>query len=102
MDLAINQALNAPDGRVLHSKDYRGVKSILAIETIPATGWGLVVKVDTAEAFGPVLELRRVLMITMLSSIAFVLVCYMFCLVPIAQRLKRTAAAAYKIMNEAA
>ncbi len=98
-NLAINQALNAPHGRVLHDKDYRGVKSILAVETIPATGWGLVVKVDTAEAFGPVLELRRVLMITMLSSIAFVLVCYMFCLVPIAQRLKRTAAAAHKIMN---
>ncbi|ASJ75999.1 EAL domain-containing protein [Granulosicoccus antarcticus] len=98
-NLPINQALDAPRGRILHARDYRGVDSILAIETIPATGWGLVVKVDTSEAFGPVNELRHVLMITTFSSIAFVLVCYMFCLVPIAQRLKRTAAAAHKIMS---
>lgn len=95
----INLALQSPTGRVVWDKDYRGVESIMALETIPATGWGLVVKVDTDEAFGPVQELRHVLIITMLSSMAFVLVCYMFCLVPIAQRLKRTAAVARKIMN---
>jgi diguanylate cyclase (GGDEF)-like protein len=97
--LPINEALNAPGGRILQALDYRGVESILAIETIPETGWGLVVKIDKAEAYEPVVELRRVLVITAISSIVFVLICYMFCLVPIAQRLKRTAAAAQKIMN---
>ena len=99
LDQPINQALNSPRSRILHSKDYRGVDSVLALQTIPATGWGLVVKVDASEAFEPVLELRRVLIITMISSVIFVLVCYMFCFVPIANRLQRTATAARKIMN---
>ena len=57
------------------------------------------VKVDSSEAFEPVQELRRVMIITTISSVIFVLVCYMFCLVPIANRLQRTATAARKIMN---
>ncbi len=95
----INQALHSPRSRILHHKDYRGVDSVLALQTIPATGWGLVVKVDAGEAFEPVQELRQALIITTISSVIFVLVCYMFCFVPIGNRLQRTASAARKIMN---
>lgn len=98
-NLPVNQALHSLRSRILHSKDYRGVDSILAIQTIPATGWGLVVKLDASEAYEPAQELRRVLIITTVSSVIFVLVCYIFCLVPIANRLQRTATAARKIMN---
>ncbi|NND93187.1 MAG: EAL domain-containing protein [Granulosicoccus sp.] len=97
--LPIIQAMDSLGGNILHARDYRGVDSILAIETIPDTGWGLVVKIDQAEAYAPVYKLRRLLIIAAALSIVFVLVCYMFCLVPIARRLKRTAVAARKVMN---
>ena len=98
-NLPINEALNAYGGRIITAKDYRGVESILAVETIPDTGWGLVVKIDKAEAYAPVIKLRRILGIAALASISFVLASYMFCFVPIARRLKRTSAAAKKVMN---
>jgi len=98
-NLPINNALNAYGGRIIQAKDYRGVESILAIETIPDTGWGLVVKIDTAEAYAPVIKLRRILGIAALATISCVLASYMFCFVPIARRLKRTSSAAIKIMN---
>lgn len=98
-NLPINQALDSPRSQILHRKDYRGIDSILAIQTIPATGWGLAVKVDAAEAFEPVQELRFMLIATSLASALFVVAGYLFCLVPIANRLQRTAQAARKIMN---
>lgn len=98
-NLPINAALNAYGGRIVQAKDYRGVESILAIETIPDTGWGLVVKIDTAEAYAPLIKLRRILFLATLASVAFVLASYMFCFVPIARRLKRTSGAAKKVMD---
>lgn len=98
-DLPINRALHAERSQILHHKDYRGVESILAIQSIPATGWGLVVKLDAAEAYEPVQELRRLLVITTITGVAFALACYLFFLVPFANRLQRTATAARKIMN---
>lgn len=98
-NLPINAALDAYGGRILQAKDYRGVESILAVETIPNTGWGLVVKIDTAEAYAPVIKLRRILGIAALASISFVLASYMFCFVPLAHRLKRTSNTAKKVMN---
>jgi len=98
-NLPINQSLLATGGRIVHAKDYRGVQSVLSIETIPATRWGLVVKMDSEEAFAPVIELRKVLGIALAASLLVMLAGYTFCLVPIARRLKRTSAAAHKIMN---
>lgn len=98
-NLPINQSLDAEGGLLLNAKDYRGVESVLSIETIPSTGWGLVVKIDKEEAFEPVIELRRVLGVAFFTSLFVMLAGYTFCLVPIARRLKRTSAAAHKVMN---
>lgn len=98
-NLPINQSLDAIGGKILHAKDYRGIETILSIETIPATQWGLVVKMDTKEAFKPVIELRRVLAIAFGTSLLVTIASYMFCFVPIARRLKRTSNATHKIMD---
>lgn len=97
--LPIIQSLDATDARIVRSKDYRGVPSILSIKTIPATGWGLVIKIDEAEAYEPTIGLRTVLVYAAFTSLIVILAGYLFCLVPIARRIKRTAAAAQKIMQ---
>lgn len=56
--LPINQSLLSPDGNVVCSPNYRSIDSVLAIETIDATGWGLVVKIDASEAFAPAREVQ--------------------------------------------
>ena len=40
--------------------DYAGVESVAAWRYLPALGWGMVVKIDTAEALAPTARLRRV------------------------------------------
>ncbi|MEE9321787.1 MAG: EAL domain-containing protein [Granulosicoccus sp.] len=98
VNLPINQSLNAPGGIVLHAKDYRGVESLLAIETLPETGWGLVIKVDHAEAFAPVTNLMRLIAFSGMATLSFVLAGYWLLLRPLAMRLQRTAIAAQRVM----
>jgi len=95
----VNMALQSEKSQVVTALDYRGMESILAIQKIPQTGWGLVVKIDSAEAYEPVQKLRNWLKFATLASIVFVLLIYLFCLMPIARRLKKTAAAAKQITN---
>lgn len=87
-------SLSNAEGAVLKAPDYRGVDSYLAIQTIAETGWGLVVKIDAEEAFAPVIELRRNLIRAIISSSAFFLALYLAWLMPVARRLKKTAAVA--------
>ena len=54
----INLALDSPDTQVIRASDYRGVDSYFALKTIAGVGWGLVVKIDVAEAHAPVKELQ--------------------------------------------
>lgn len=98
-NLPINQALQSQHLQVIEAADYRGVNSISAIQRIPATGWGLVVKIDAKEAFAPLNELRRILTFAVAISLLLILAGYIIFLGPIAQRLKRTAHAAHKITN---
>lgn len=98
-NLPINQSLETPGGMVLHAKDYRGVESLLAIETLPETGWGLVVKVDQAEAFAPVTKLMQLIAFSGIATLTFVLAGYWLLLRPIALRLQRTASAAQRVMD---
>jgi len=48
-----------------HSIDYRGIKVLAAWRYLPTLRWGLVTKIDTAEAFKDCYVLRVVLFITM-------------------------------------
>ena len=95
----IIQALSSPVSQVITDLDYRGVKSLLAFQTIEDTGWALVVKVDTAEIFAPAIKLRQWLMLATAASIGFVALIYLFFLVPIVSRLNKAAAAARQITN---
>ena len=97
--LPINHSLKAPVAKIIHANDYRGVESILAIGTIPETGWGLVVKLDAEEAFLPVNKLRRSMTLAAMLSIAVVLAGYLLYLHPLAKRLRRNATAAQLIMG---
>ena len=98
-NLAINQALRSKESRVIKSLDYRGVKSFLAIQSIELTGWGLVVKVDVAETYAPVVKLRNWLLWATVASIGFVALIYLFLLIPIVNRLNKAASTAREIMG---
>ena len=95
----INRALLAPRGNVVRAKDYRGEESVLAYETLPTTGWGLVVKIDAAEAFAPVSEIRRVISLAGLATVTVVVLGWMLFLHPIASRLQRAARGAERVAN---
>jgi len=97
--LPINLSLESPGGRVVRAKDYRGVESILAIETLDETGWGLVVKMDQAEAYGPVRDFLGVILLAALATISLVVAGYCICLHPLANRLRRTTTAAHQIVD---
>ncbi len=57
MELAMGEA----SGEVIEAVDYRGEDVFAAIRTIDSTGWGLVVKVDKAEALAPIANFRNLL-----------------------------------------
>ncbi len=95
--LPINQALHSPGGRLVNAKDYRGIESILAIETLPDTGWGLVVKIDRAESFAPVAEVKRVVLAAGIASAALVLLGWVMFLHPLGRRLAGVARAAERV-----
>ncbi|MDJ0768099.1 MAG: EAL domain-containing protein [Ilumatobacter sp.] len=97
--LPINQALESPGGRVVRAGDYRQVESILAIETIEQTGWGLVVKIDADEADQPIEQLRELLLFTGVGLAAVVILGWALLLRPLGHRLQRTARAARRVAD---
>ena len=40
--------------------DYRGRETVAAWQYLPSMRWGMVVKIDTAEAFAPVARQRNI------------------------------------------
>lgn len=96
-NLPINQSLDAPGGKVLHSPDYRAVDSILAIQTLETTEWGLVVKVDAAEALGPINQVTSLLVVAFLVTLFLAIMGWAFLLRPLAHRLRALSRAASRI-----
>jgi hypothetical protein len=66
--IPIQEALKGNEGFGL-SVDYRSKEVIAAWRHIPALGWGMVAKIDVAEAFEPVTELRDFFFILELQSL---------------------------------
>lgn len=55
------QALDSPQTTVIVAADYRQVQTLAAITTIERTGWGLIVKIDEAEALASATSVTRLL-----------------------------------------
>jgi PAS domain S-box-containing protein len=73
----IIQALNKREDLLTEVTDYRGKSVLAATRYIPETDWGLVAKMDKAEAFSPIIRLRNLLGITIfISSIAIIAVSF--------------------------
>ncbi|HXZ30503.1 MAG TPA: PAS domain S-box protein [Dehalococcoidia bacterium] len=69
----IIQALAKNEALFTNAVDYRGKPVLAATEYIPETGWGLVTKIDRAEALASVSRLQYLLPMIVLLSLAFVL-----------------------------
>ncbi|MBN1290033.1 MAG: HAMP domain-containing protein [Actinobacteria bacterium] len=75
LDVPMNRALSGESVVTTDSIDYRGKQIIAATRFIEDTGWGLVVKQDTAEAFSAVGTLRNIIgLLFILTSILVVAV----------------------------
>ena len=97
--LPIIQSLDAPEGRVIFSPDYRGEESILAVQTIEETGWGLVVKIDRSEALSPVLGHTDSLKAVALLGVLGVLFGWAAFLDPVARRLRALSEGAERVAS---
>jgi signal transduction histidine kinase len=63
---------------VTPSTDYRGVRTLDAYQHIPISGWGLVAKIDEAEAFAPISHLRAYTIAAVLVALAIGVLAAMF------------------------
>lgn len=91
-------ALEGKYGTII-GHDYRDINVIAAYRYIPLIGWGLVAKMDKAEAFGPLTVLRNIaIVLGGVSSIAVILVGISFS-ISTSRPINRLTAAAVKISN---
>lgn len=75
LELPITQALLGNEQLFTDSIDYRGEPVLAATRYVKDTDWGLVVKIDKAEAFAPVAGLRNsLILITLIAAIAILFV----------------------------
>jgi len=96
-NLPINRSLTSPQAQLLRSADYRGVDSILSIETLPEVGWGLVVKIDAEEAFQPIAEVLKILLLSAGVLMFLIVAWWLTFLRPLGRRLQRLAGAAQRV-----
>lgn len=99
LGLPVNVALSDPDGTVVFAKDYRGEDAILAVVRLEQTGWGLIVKIDRAEALAPVFANTTALKGIAALGMLGVLVGWAALLDPVARRLRRLADGAERVAS---
>lgn len=85
LELPITQALLGNEQLYSDTIDYRGKPVLSATRYIDDVDWGLVVKIDKAEAFSPIVALRNSTLITILVSIFAIILVSIF----ISRRLTR-------------
>lgn len=81
-DIAMSNALLGQNKTITNSKDYRGIPIIAATRYIKDSKWGLVVKIDKAEAFQTANQLRSEFLLLAFISSVFVV----FSAIALAQR----------------
>ena len=96
-DKPINWSLESPKTHVVRSPDYRSIDSFLAIGTIADTGWGLVVKIDEAEAFIPLYKVTSLIWKAGVISLLLLIFSWFTMIRPLAKRLQSTAVAADRL-----
>ncbi len=78
LDSPVIQALLRNEKLLTGAADYRGKPVLAATRYIESTGWGLVTKIDQAEALAPVTSLRYFLVTVVLLSLALILLTCLF------------------------
>ena len=96
-DKPINKAFDLPGERVVRSPDYRNIDSFLAIGPIAETGWGLTVKIDTAEAFLPLYKITNLIWKAAIASLLLMTFSWFVLIRPLATRLQSNAVAADRL-----
>ena len=81
----------------MRGRDYRGHDAVFSIETIDATGWGLVVKVDAEEALDIATSIRTLVLLGSLLAITAMIIGWALVLRPLARRVLTTAMAAERV-----
>ncbi|MEJ2046825.1 MAG: HAMP domain-containing protein, partial [Dehalococcoidia bacterium] len=72
LDSPTVQALLGNEGLLTNAVDYRGEPVLAAVQYIPEVDWGLVTKIDQAEAFAPVALLHNLTVLTIGLAAALV------------------------------
>jgi len=73
LELPITQALLGDEQILVESIDYRGEPVLAVTRYLENADWGLVVKIDKAEAFAPIVGLRNSLLLTISVSVVVII-----------------------------
>lgn len=96
-DDPLSRSLVAPEPFIRQAVDYRGVDSVFAGQTIEATGWGLVLRMDSDEAFSISQAIRTLVLLGSLLAIMALLFGWALLLRPLVRRIRETAMAADRV-----
>ncbi len=96
-DEPVSRSLTATTAFVDEGRDYRGVESVFAGQTIDQTGWGLVLRMDSSEAFVVSTSIRTLVLVGALLAITALLFGWALLLRPLVRRIRDTAMAADRV-----
>lgn len=88
-DPLLEAAFSAEVPTIVEMPDYRGVDTLAMVTTLQPTGWAAVVKVDSAEAFGPVSEVPTALLVPLVIAGVAILAVVAVAARSMARRLRR-------------
>ena len=97
LDSPMTQALLKKQGLFVDSVDYRGIPIFAATQYIAETDWGLVSKIDKAEALASIINLRNYLVVIASLALALILLLALYLTRSITKPIVRLAAVATKI-----
>ena len=95
------QALLGGDGLLTGARDYRGRTVIAAVRTLPTTPWGLVVKLDQAEAYRPISRVVGGVATAFIMSALFMIAGYLVLTRTLTARIRRVTQSATAISRGA-
>ncbi|MFC1523732.1 ATP-binding protein [Thermodesulfobacteriota bacterium] len=88
-NVAIIQSFKEENKFLTDVIDYRGEPILAVTHFIDTTGWGLVVKIDAAEAFAPVRQLKNTLLLIISSCILLIVAIFFYLIQAITRPITR-------------